>query len=548
MKKTSVNFRDHQLSYLDGLAESRGQDRSSILRDIVDSVSRDRRDESRMHGQSRPLRLGRLTESARFIPAESDVIAYTYAGAMHHLEQEKMISLATQLYSQNPLAHRIIELITDFCIGSNIMWETQDDDLEDIFSEFWTHSRNAFERTQYQRVSELLLYGEQCYPVFTSPDTGLVQLGNVHPAFIKQTILDPDDYKLVIGVEFYTDGYNTKTYRTIFSEDTATFFNDKAISMRDEMDGDCFYFAINMLSLPISAEGYGERSYQMRGRSELLPLMDRLGILDDLNYLNLDRIQILLSVIYDITVSQASSTEIEKIMDEFGIPTGPAVRAHDEKMSVDVKTPKLGSTEISTLFKMVTDEIVGGAGIPSHWISGSGSANRATAMSLELPTLKKLTAKQGVVVDIFRKILDFQLYQAKLVGRVSDDVEYSIKIPAITRKDLLNIGDALTKATKNLQIAVAEGWISNVSAGEIFREIAEGYGIELPEPEVVEDIDIMMQQKGDIQDEILDPSKSKDDTSEQPHDYKALDNPEETREEKEHRDLSRQLSTETTGM
>jgi len=532
MKKTTINVTNKQWEDLSKRSKELNKDRSTVIRELLDNGLRGPPSMCGSNGV-----ISRLTESARFVPAASDVVAYSYAGALHYLEQEKMIALATQLYSQNPLAHRIIEVITDFCVGDSITWETDDENLRDVLDEFWDHPRNELDNSQYQRVSELLLYGEQCYPVFVNPMSGLVQLGSVHPAFIKQTVLDPDHYNFVIGVEVNNSAVSTTTYRTIFLDDERTFLNDKALEMREEMTGDCFYFAINRLSLPMVANGYGERSYQNRGRSELLPLIDRLGMLDDLNYLNLDRIQILLSVIYDITVNQGTPKDIQRVTDEFGLPSGPAVRVHDEKMSIDVKTPNLGASETSTLFKTLQDEILGGVGLPSHWV-GEGQANRASAMSMELPTLKKLKAKQRIVAGMFRKIIDYQVLEASNAGRVDTDATYSLNVPAITRKDLITIGDALNKGVGNLEKAVQSRWITNRAAGEVFREIASGYGIELKEPEDVGDIDEMMKVSRIVGEEEQEASHGEPAV----HDYTGVDNPEEPREEKDERDLAKAVS------
>jgi len=266
MKKTSINLSDNIYSQVDNLSERLGEDRSTTIRSLLqDSLNRNSNKQT--FGVSGP-HSRRLTESAKFVSTPQDPVAFSYAGALHHLEQEKMISLATQLYSQNPLAHRLIEIVTNFCVGNNITWESDNKDTEEFLTQFWYHTRNSFDKTQPQRVSELLLYGEQCYPIFTNPKNGLLQLGNIHPAYIKQTILDPDDYKLVIGVEVYNTATKTTTYKTAFLEDDDEFLNDRAIKLRKQMDGECFYFAINASTLPMIANGFGERQYQNRGRSE----------------------------------------------------------------------------------------------------------------------------------------------------------------------------------------------------------------------------------------------------------------------------------------
>ena len=534
MRKTSINLEESHVSELEDIARRTGKKRNELVREAVkqytDINSQISSIASLSKSGSLSNRIARLTESANKQGLGTDVIAYTYAGALQYLEQEKAIALVTQLYSQDPLAHRIIEAITDFCIGEGYTWETLDTTLEDYLEKFWTNPCNNLHISQYQRVSELLLYGEQCYPSFVNPVTGMVKLGNVSPAFIKQTILDPDNYHMVIGVELSTSG-SPRTYRTIFpGYEDEDIFNSKAISLRTKMDGDCFYFPINSLSIPMTAAGFGDKQYQMRGRSELLPLIDRLGILDDLNYLNLDRIQILLSVIYDIEVAQASPKEIKAIIDEFGLPNGPSVRAHDDKMKIKVDSPKLGSTEITSLFTLLRDEIVGGAGIPAHWV-GKGEANRASAMSMELPTLKKLRAKQKLISLMFDQIIDYQVYQLKKLGKIAEDSYAIVRVPSITRKDMINIGDSLVKTVPNLVTAVANGWITNDDAGKIFRELADfGVDLQVPENFIIDDIATMSME-----------GTSTDDGN--AHDYIALDNPEEEIEDKQDRDQSRQVST-----
>lgn len=536
MRRTSVNLEESHINDLKDIENRTGKKRNEIIREAVKQYTDINSHISSVASLSKSgtlsNRTARLTESANKQSLGTDVIAYTYAGALQYLEQEKMIALVTQLYSQDPLAHRIIEAISDFCIGEGYTWETIDSVLEERLEEFWIHPRNNLHITQYQRVSELLLYGEQCYPAFVNSKTGIVKLGNVNPSFIKQTILDPDDYHMVIGVELNTNG-TPRTYRTIFPghDDDEDLFNSKALSLRANMDGDCFYFPINSLSLPMTAAGFGDKQYQIRGRSELLPLIDRLGIMDDLNYLNLDRIQILLSVIYDIEVAQASPKEIKAIIDEFGLPNGPSVRAHDDKMKIKVESPKLGSTEISTLFTLLRDEIIGGAGIPPHWI-GKGEANRASAMSMELPTLKKLRAKQKMISLMFDQIIDYQVFQFKKLDLIDKDSYAIVRVPSITRKDMINIGDSLVKSVPNLVTAVTNGWITNDDAGKIFRELAD-YGVDLQVPEniIINDI-ATMSLEGKVTDEGM-----------TTHDYIALDNPEEELEDKQERDQSRQVST-----
>ncbi|MCP3685455.1 MAG: hypothetical protein GY861_22615 [bacterium] len=509
MKSSNVRFRKDQLSSIDLAVENTNlPNRSEFVRESVDHYIK------YLNGESRSIPIGgsnykgynktyrRLTESVvNFVKSSGspfDPIAFNYAGAIHHLEQDKMISLVTQLYSQNPLAHRIIEILADFCVGSNIIYRTADKDLNKVFDEFWNHPRNNFSRTQVRRVTELFLYGEQCYPVFVHPTTGLVQLGAIHPAFIKQTILDPDDYTFVIGVKVQTSGTKTKTYRTIYPTDPETFLNETALSMREKMDGDCFYFAVNFLTLPMPVSGTGYESVQNRGKSDLLHLIDRLGMLDDLNYLHLDRSQLLLSVLWDITVQGGNDDDIEKALQKYQVPDGPCVRAHNERMEVDMKTPTLGSAEIVSEIKMMQDDILGGASLPTHYYGGSGDVNRAASTAMELPTLKRFEARQQEVAEVFRSVLEYQKRMAVNAGRVDKDALFDIVTPAITKKDLSYISTTLSQVVKALESAVAANWITARKAGEVFRTIAEGFGVELQEPENFDELERQAEMQAEI--------------------------------------------------
>jgi len=240
--------------------------------------------------------------------------------------------------------------------------------------------------------------------------------------------------------------------------------------------------------------------------------------------------------LFDITITGGTEKEIKETLKKFGrTPRGPFVRAHDERTAIKIQTPRIAATETATLFKTLEDQIIGSMGFPSGWI-GEGQANRASAMSMELPTLQTLKAKQKEVGDFFRTLLDYQVLVLKRLGKVSPNAEYKLNMPSITQKNLVTIGQALNTCVPNLEKAVQFGWIDPEDAGKIVREVASGYGVELqtpPEPPVD------LRNTSGVQND----SNHNNNSDLAVHDYIGLDNPEETREEKDERDLAKTLAT-----
>lgn len=77
--------------------------------------------------------------------------------------------------------------------------------------------------------------------------------------------------------------------------------------------------------------------------------------------------------------------------------------------------------------QMIRSQISAATHFPQHYLGDAGSANLATATSMELPVLKHVEGRQEVFEQLFRWFLDRVIERAKETGRLTeelDDEEY----------------------------------------------------------------------------------------------------------------------------
>jgi len=116
-----------------------------------------------------------------------------YQRDLPQVTHEKQLKVAFWLYRHNPIAKRIIEVIQDFVIGPGVQFSAKEPKVEEVLWNFWSDPHNGWELRQFQRVSELFLFGEQIYQVFVNEANGHVRLGYIDPLNVEKIILDRDN-------------------------------------------------------------------------------------------------------------------------------------------------------------------------------------------------------------------------------------------------------------------------------------------------------------------------------------------------------------------
>jgi hypothetical protein len=384
------------------------------------------------------------------------------------IDHDKMLSLAYFVWMLNPTARSIVELKKDYVVGDGMTYTAEDEDVQAWLDKFWHDPINQWRNKIHSKVRELILYGEQCWPVFVDEFTGMVRLGYLDPKNIKEVIVDPMNCETAIGV-MWKVGLDKYYARTILDESTVS---EKAREMRAGYEhGDVFYFAINKLS------------NATRGLSDLLPVLDALDVLDRLLFNRAEKVEVLSNYWVDVTIPGATQEEINQFMETSGaqMPKPGRFNAHNDRIQYEIMAPRLEAYQFKTDFDLIRNYIGLGMGFPEHWLGEGGNVNRATALEMGGPPEKRLHSFQDNIEGIMRYIFQFVIQQGKAKGDIPQNADetFTVTFPELSVQDLEKHAKTLDLVTRSLVQLKMDGQISNEQAQDLLKIVFQPFGVEL---------------------------------------------------------------------
>lgn len=401
------------------------------------------------------------------------------AGAISRRAHARMQSLAHELWLTNLMGQRLIEVVTDHVVGEGVSWHSEDERALRTVRAFWSDPVNQMDIRFERLVSELGVFGELLLPLAVSRFEGRVRLGYVSPRLIEEVVMDPDNCALAIGVVLRAGEpggapRRERRIRTALGGDPRSYLGAAARRERARFtDGEAFLFQIN------------KASDAARGSSDLLAAIDWIDAYERFIFDAVERARLQNSFIYDVTLKGAGPEQIADWLAENGVAPRPSsVRVHNEKEHWQAVSPDLkgGESGAQGVAKMVRGLLLGGAGIPSHWFAQGEDVNRASAESMDQPTLKKMTRRQRTVRHVLQIMADRQLEEARRAGALSGEAlraGVSPVLPEISVRDAEKISQALSRVSGALATATERGWMSDAAAGKLVRHIAGQFGMGL---------------------------------------------------------------------
>jgi hypothetical protein len=115
----------------------------------------------------------------------------------HELFQE--FEDAREAWRRNPLARRLVGLITSYTVGHGITLACEKRDGQRFISEFWQH--NQLELRVDEWCDELSRSGELFPVLFTNPISGLSTVRTVPACLIRAVDFDAEDYERELGYQ-----------------------------------------------------------------------------------------------------------------------------------------------------------------------------------------------------------------------------------------------------------------------------------------------------------------------------------------------------------
>jgi hypothetical protein len=406
-----------------------------------------------------------------------------------NVPQENMIDIAYWLWETNPLARWIIEIIKDFIVADGVPYDTKNDEVKKILEDFWYDPVNRMDINIEKHARELHIYGELIFPAFIAQQTGKIRLGYIDPKQVDKIITDPENVKMQIGLILKSEaGVQARQYRIILPEGSEFVLSARAQAMRASfLDGECFFFSINNVT------------NAPRGKSEIFVTSDWLDAYEQFLFDYADRWPLLNTFIWDLQVEGGDENDINKHIKNFTKKSG-SVFGHNDKVTLEPKTPDLKSQDAETGARLLRNHILGAHGIPSFWYGGGEDANRALGVEMGTPTFKMMASKQRYFKYILETIFDQVIGRAMEANylKLSEEeaYQYTINMPELSSKDASKYSAAIQQLTLSIITAMDRGLLDKQTAVKIYAFAMGMIGYEIDTDDVLSAIEKEESAKG----------------------------------------------------
>lgn len=377
---------------------------------------------------------------------------------------QKAQRISVLLHRKNVRAYNAIELVMNFVLGSGVVVKAADPKVQAVLDDHW--EVNEWDEKAGERLRSLALFGEQLYAVSVGED-GLVELTSFSPFQIRRILRDPDDSEKLVAVETGTTAA-PGVVQEGQDKDTREFTLLRPRVEFDPKKEHAFYFAVNRIS------------GATRGVPDLFPSIDWLEGLDGFVFSLLERADISQDVVFDLMFEGLQTNELALENRRFrkALRSG-GVWTHNEKAELKIVNPALGTSDAKIAVEILLKQIQAGTGLSGLFYGDSQDLTRASASELSVPVAKKIEQRQAFFRRMLRKILNFQIERSAAAGKLEGvtDLTYFIEMPPVFLRDLKTVSDAMESLGRALQTGVAEGWVDNGQAGQIYRKALLQLGI-----------------------------------------------------------------------
>lgn len=347
--------------------------------------------------------------------------------------RRRMNRIVYEMHLKNPLAKRILEITRDFAIGDGIKYECEDEKVKEVLDKFWNNPINNLDIELKRIVYDLGLWGEIILKVDVNPINGLVSVSYLDPTKIVDVLVRKNNNKDIESIIISdNDTLNEKSYKVIKENESGY------------LEGEIFYYRVNNLT------------NQIRGLSDLLPLIDWLDAIDKFLYNTIERSSLLNSFVYQIQWIGLNKDEIAERAKRFGNLKPGSIHHTNENVKINAITPDLKANDLSEIFRTLRNYILGCAGFPEHWFGEGGYANLSTAKEMGLPAYQKIKERQTLILKIINDLLRYQVDQAILCGRLNINNENkpnitlrSMDVKSLNKNDFTESLISLTEFVKN---------------------------------------------------------------------------------------------------
>jgi len=366
----------------------------------------------------------------------------TYPRDRHDYDREQVLSDALEAWRVNPLARRVVELCTQYVVGSGMGVECKNDYTNNFLQKFWNHRLNRMKTRLFEWCDELSRSGE-LFIILTTDPAGMSYVRALPAADVLEIETAENDVEQEIAIwekprgdgkdELGPDGILTgRRWKAYRQEDD-----------RQREDGTfepvVLHYAVNR---PVGAK---------HGESDLAPILRWLARyaawLEDRARLNRFRN----AFMYVVKAKYTSKEERLARQAELNLnpPNPGSILVVDESETWEVMSPKLSSFESAEDGLALKKMICAGSGNPLHFLAEPESSTRTTAESAGGPTFRHYEQRQQYFLWMVEDLSRAVLRRRQMVDRkIRPDTEIRVTGTDISARDNQELAESAAKVTE----------------------------------------------------------------------------------------------------
>jgi len=345
-------------------------------------------------------------------------------------DRDEILADALEAWRVNPLARRIVGMMTQYVVGGGIGVESNHKRTNKFITEWWEHRLNRMPIRVYEWCDELSRSGE-LFMVVSTDQAGMSYMRAVPAADIQaiETADNDLDQEITI-IEKPSPDYTSQTRSPVgLLEGRRWSVYDQNTDAPDEsgtFKPVMIHYAINR---PVGA---------LFGESDLAPLLRWLtryaAWLEDRARLNRYRNTFVFWVKARFT-NQAEKLERQAELNR-NPPNPGSILVTDETEEWKCLSPNLSSFEAAEDGLALKKMVAVGAGYPMHFLAEPESATRTTAESAGGPTFRHLQQRQEFFLWMLEDLVKIVIRRRKFFDRsVSVDEEVKLTGNDISARD-----------------------------------------------------------------------------------------------------------------
>ena len=360
-------------------------------------------------------------------------------------DRAEVLAQCLDAWRESPLARRIVELTSQYVVGSGCDIQCLHEPTRRFLASFWNHPLNRMPSRMVELCDELTRTGN-LFLLVSTDSSGMSYIRALPAADIDQITASENDIEQPICF----------TTRADAALEARTYPAYNRLADAQELDGSfgavVLHYAINR---PAGAQW---------GESDLAPLLPWLrryaAWLEDRVRLNRFRNAFL----YVITGRFASEEARRARQATLAAhpPSPGSILVCDESETWSVISPKLEALDAMQDGLAIKKLIAAGVGLPLHFLAEPEDTNRSTAESAGGPTFRRFEGRQQFFLWLLRDLLGVVLARRAMVDRsVRPDAEIQLTGADISARDNVSHSIAAVNMMNALERLRAMGLIGD---------------------------------------------------------------------------------------